>query len=481
MRDEEIVDLLALALEARLDRMVAEEILPLEMIGGVACAQLIGMAELVGAENDLRRGNIGADRLARGGAEAGSRRRADPDFGEFLGIGLGCACRIIDVAEGILFAQIIAARDPQFGREIAGPVRIDLAGKGVLALALNVKGRGITEIQPATIHIGGLRPARGAIGELGVVVIRDVPVEPRRPFAVRDRGGCRNAERRKAIERLQGLTERIECRGAEGRGIGKRDVARGRRRRTAGHGGCLFEGFIGTGNEQPVLDEGRADEPAEIAAAELVVDRAAIDRVAVEEFPVGLPEPGALDLVGAALVGHCDRTAGEIALFGVEFRDIHRNLLDRVERDRAANRWQAAGIEAEIVLGAHAINGDAVGARDRARNRNAAVAADIQRRQRVAAHDVAQIAVDRRDALDPVLIDAIADRKAGSATRAITDHDDFLDRGLLDKLEIHAEHVTKADKQILGADALVTRCGNLNLIGTANPQAGRHKGTGIVR
>ncbi len=131
-------------------------------------------------------------------------------------------------------------------------------------------------------------------------------------------------------------------------------------------------------------------------------------------------EHGAVEGVGARTQDQVQRAAGEIAFFHIGRHGLDRQLFDGFQRHRAAVGRQAAGVQAEIVMRAHAVNGDAVGAWRgtgdiQPARRTGAARGWIQLGQRVATGGFADIALDGDDAVD--LVAAQLGARAGTGLR----------------------------------------------------------------
>ncbi len=130
-----------------------------------------------------------------------------------------------------------------------------------------------------------------------------------------------------------------------------------------------------------------------------------VQLVAVPRLVAQIGEETAVEGVGARTQDQVERAAGEIAFFDVGRDRLHGHLFDGFERDRTQIGRQAAGVQAEIVVRAHAVDGDAVGARRRAGDiettrRACAAGIGVKLGQRVAAGGFADITLDRDSAFD---------------------------------------------------------------------------------
>ena len=103
-----------------------------------------------------------------------------------------------------------------------------------------------------------------------------------------------------------------------------------------------------------------------------------------------------MELIRAGLGDDVDVTAGEAAIFHVDRRDLNRNLLRNVERERKALGRIAVIVKAEVVVLADAVNGQRVEAFVRTNAANAALKRFVDRDPRVEADDVFDVAVKDR-------------------------------------------------------------------------------------
>ncbi len=133
----------------------------------------------------------------------------------------------------------------------------------------------------------------------------------------------------------------------------------------------------------------------------------AVDRQLVSREAAGaeVVERRAVERVRARPQDQVQGAAGEVAVLDVEGRGLDHRLLDRFRGHRAAVGGQAAGVQAETVGRAHAVDGDPVGPRRGPGDVEAAGGAgragvEVELGQRVAAGDVADVPPHRHDGFD---------------------------------------------------------------------------------
>ena len=180
-----------------------------------------------------------------------------------------------------------------------------------------------------------------------------------------------------------------------------RDLIGGRRKRIA-----LGVPFTRDHEEQLVLDD-RARQRGAVGFAleiEIGVDVAA-DLLTGQAVGILAVEGVAVEIVGAGRQDRVDRTAQEVALAHVIRRDRGAELADRVERHRTAAGGVGVRVEAEVVRNDDAVDREAIVARvDTGEGDRAAAAGGfLEARERIAAGEIADIAVDRCDAADLAL------------------------------------------------------------------------------
>src|SRR5690606_7674095 len=159
--------------------------------------------------------------------------------------------------------------------------------------------------------------------------------------------------------------------------------------------------------EQLVLDD-RATEGAAVGA--LVVEageRRAAGRVVTDHVGVAVHAvQRAVELVGAGLGHRVDHRAGGAGDGGVVVGDVDVDRLDGVHRDRLAHGREVVRLQTEGVAGVHAVDADGVVARVLATDGQLAARLVGLRHARVEADVVLDVAVDRRQSLDLLLLDA---------------------------------------------------------------------------
>ena len=371
-RQEEVEDLLALVLHTRLVQVGITHEFTRELALGVLGVEEVRVPELVRAEahdRDIARAVAAGERLVR---------RADGV--EWRGGGADADVREILARRRLLQARVIALREADLGGEGIGPVRVQLQRERLVVLAREVPLR--VEAGAAGAEVGALDDARLrlAVGQGGALVIGDVPVEARRVLLVGDRLGQRDAAEREG--RTIGVGEHI------GDGVDIRLCHRRAARAVDGGGEACPDGtdgggveglvvLVGERKEQRVLDDRAAEGGAVVVLLDQRLDRGLLDLGADQIIVQEVREHRTAELVGALTQHDVDRTAEEVAVLDIEGNRLHRELLDRVDGDRAAAGRQTAGVETEVVLRLHAIDGDAVGSRVGAGDRDATVAAQV--------------------------------------------------------------------------------------------------------
>ncbi|AAK22724.1 hypothetical protein CC_0739 [Caulobacter vibrioides CB15] len=493
---EQVVDLHPAILVAELDLVVVEAgIVGDERARGVLGLQDVGLTELVRAEVDRRH----ARRAREGRAGAEGRVGADRDVGEAL-------------AHGRQLAALIAAeRHARFGRQIRAPARVQLQGVVVLVLRLDVP----VGVQADGVGRGAALPDRAegvAIGGREAVLVGDVVVDLDRRLLVEDRldqGHRARLQQRRGRIAVPVGQHRVDV-GLAGAGSGRdarnavEGVGEARADRADARGVGAGELLVGGREEQAVLDDRTRQEDAVVGLGDLVLDLPEAAQRRLEHVVVGEADDRQLvaDQTGGALVGEqravevvparahdqVQRAAGEVAVLDVEGHGLDRDLLEGLERDRAAVGRQAAGVQAVAVGRAHAVDGDAVGAGRRAGDvetarRTGAAGHEVQIGQRVAAADVTDVALDRHDGVDLVAAQGRARADIGQlAGRRLLrgGDDDFRQFGGGHQGQADALGVADVQEQVaegLRGEAL-TRGGDL--VGAADAQTARVEGAGLV-
>ncbi len=141
-----------------------------------------------------------------------------------------------------------------------------------------------------------------------------------------------------------------------------------------------------------------------------------------------------MELVRAGFQDCVDDAAFEEALANVVRRFLGFELRDRIEWNGSAPRRQSVGIEPEAVGHRHSIDREAVEARVDAGEGYlpAGRLGTVEGCKRIARHEIADVAVDRRDLADLVGIEnrRRALRNVAGAFDPRSSNDDFLSRGL---------------------------------------------------
>ena len=365
-----------------------------------AAGQCVRLARNVRTEIDrgitrrAGRRRIGT-RRARIGAVRG-RGRANLELGETT------------TQDRVLTALIILVEGAEFGRKLIRPVAVQLEHAGMQAVA-------------ADIAVGLQAQAGG--GDRGVLTETDrvlgVQIRQRRTLRIRQVGveACgqtivailrivQDAAGIVIVARLRDRRDLVD-RGIGQQAAGITDV------RDDGAGIVLDRAFHDRSaradplardhEEQLVLDDRTGQFGAEI----LELERGQGDATRGDARSCGgflAPqlvgrigiEAGAVEAVGTRLQNGVDRAALEIAFAHVIGRDLGLELADGVERNGAATGGQAVGVQAEIVGDRHAVDREAVEARILARERDGTTRTGsiVEAGERIAAHQVADVAVD---------------------------------------------------------------------------------------
>ena len=484
--DEQVVDVDALELVAHLQLVAVHE----PVVGGEGAGQIgrlqdVGLAELVRAEVDR-----GCAAGARGGAACAERIRADREVGEALAF------------RRQLAPLITAIGHAGFGGQFRRPLRVQLDRVVVLVFRLRIPV-GVEAERGGRGRALGDRREGVTIAGADALVVGEVVVQLDRRLLVvhglhlihltrlqRRRGGI-------VVPACQGRID-VGSRGIGTRGDtgdlveeGPEAEARGSRRRHVEAG--IF--FIGHGEEQPVPDDRAGQEGTVVRVVDVVLDlggrlqkpdRAVCVRGGRELLkPVpeqaGGPvqvEEGAVEVVAPRLQDHVQGTAGEVAVFHVERGRLDGDLLDGFQGDRAAVGGQAAGVQAVVILRAHAVDGDPVaagrGAGDvQAARRARAPGHEVKLGQRVAAGNVADVALHRHDLFDVGGLQRGAGAHIGEVRIRLLLAADGHRRDFRGGGEIQGHPTRVAHGQVDVVQGLILQLRSLaeHRVGTADPQA----------
>ena len=279
-------------------------------------------------------------------------------------------------------------------------------GQRLIGVELRVVLRVELDGGRAEVRAQHVRGFSVAVGQAGPLAIHDVPVQLGRIFPVQDRGRRRDAAGRE----LAGVAAERAGHRVDGRlgAVVQEDVGRPGARDAEGRDVDRLVVLIGRGEEQVILP----DRPREERAVVLLVDAGGdLDafRLGADQAVIQIvDEHRAVEAVGAGAQHHVEGAAHEVAVLGVRRHRGHRELLDGVEVDRTTRGGEAALVQAELVLGRHAVHRDAVVARVGAADRHAAAvdaeargaAEQILGHQDIAPGQVARVAVDADDLLN---------------------------------------------------------------------------------
>ena len=344
--------------------------------------------------------------------------------------------------------------------ECLGPVGVERAGVG------QQLGTALIEV------VGELELVRIAVRAHDVVAV-----------IVVERAGCAVLVADVPIEFHQHLL--VEVRVAGGRAAGLVLVELARSRRDAvddllveARRGCVdvgaFELFVGRVEEQLVLDDRATDADAVADLVEIAeIELGRVRLVAAQSVIRVVDEGRAAELVGARLGHGVDVARREAAIDDVERRDLHADLLDRVEREGLALGRVAIGVQAEAVIDRHAVQRGGVEARVLADALDGvdAAAALVHEDARVEAQHVGDVAVDGRCVLQGFQTEGRArpDGEVGD-DHALADHDDLV-RDLGGQAKGERGRIAQRQHHILDALALIAGSGDGDVIGTGDGQA----------
>src|SRR6185312_1669456 len=337
---EQVVDLVALVVDAALDRVIAE------VIGaGKEDAELLGIDVVVMAELFLTE----VDRRPRA-----IRRQVHVHRG------------LLERRGGVL--HVFLKTDLRLGGEVVGPV-VEHVGDVVVGgdrLGIGVAAQADTA-RPVAAD-GGQQLPGVLVGEAGAVVVADVPVDLAEValVVVGQPGGAAEIARGEA-ELLGGVDHFLQVARrhlAAGRGALAERAVQAVGRVGADAGGLLV--FGGDKEEQLVLHDRAAD--VEAAGPVFPVAMVVVAVIAAGQ-PAGIADQlarvaigvihRAVELVGARL-GHridvgADRVGNDVEVGGGDVV-----FGDRLRRDRCLLIRQAIGVEAERIALGHAIDADVV-------------------------------------------------------------------------------------------------------------------------
>jgi len=358
--DEQVEDVVVFVVDAEPDGVVAGVVVTLEEDVQGFGAQHVCVAELLGTEANRLTAEVDANgRQAR--LVVGHR---------------------IEVAVG----------DLELGREVVGPIGVELTNEGLEHLVLGIPVRGqrqrvVVEVrQDDGVFFGTV------VAEAGALEVGDVPVElDQNVLDFRAQAGDVQGAGIEAPDVAGDADQIID--------VSDRDVADGiggvaADRAKIGTGRLALEVFVVDQEEQLVLDK-RAAERGAIgglifeAGERLIVATIADHRVvAIDE------NRAAFELVGAGLGHRVDVGAGVAGLGYVVVGDVDLNFFDRVDRDRLLGRRQVVGLEAEGIVGGGSVDGDRVEPDVLANRGNFAALLVGLRDARIQAGVILQVALD---------------------------------------------------------------------------------------
>ena len=177
-----------------------------------------------------------------------------------------------------------------------------------------------------------------------------------------------------------------------------------------------------------------------------------------------------MEVVGARLGHHVDVGALEVVVEHRVRSQVHAHRLDGVGRDRAALGRIAVGVQAEVVVLLHAVDGQRVEAAGHAPGDHRVEVRRVKADERVKARNVLQVALEAGQFLD------VGQREArGRAAVVLTvgrggRDDQFLDRGL--EGDVDGDGLADADLRH-GLRLGLAANGRLDGVGAADAQAAR--------
>ncbi len=472
--DEQVVDTDLLALVTALDRMAAHAIGADERGTVVGRLQDVGLTELVRTEVDDR-----ITRSTAGQRTDGRRIRTDLDAGEALAF------------RRHLTALIVTPGETRFGRELVGPLGVQLDSVVVFVFRLGVPvgveiGRGVGGGRTLPQERIGV-----TVGRRQALTVHDVPVDLDRVLFVLEIG--RQRDRTRVQLRRSGIGRPWRQHAVEvglsewrTRGMGRRidpdeagAEARARRAGLDDRGRGVL--FVGGGEEQGVLqDRAREEEAVVFVRDEQVQTRGharvgVIQAVVVPGLVTDVVKSRTVEAVGTRTQDQVQGAAGEIAFFDVRRHGLDGHLFDGFQRDRAEIGRQATGVQAEIVARLDAVDGDAVGARRGAGDietarRTGAAGVRVELGQRVTARRFADVALVGDDVLDGFVVETRARTgvRQGQVTLARND-DDLAVRSFHGDVELFLAAQRQVD--VRRAAVLQARARDIDFVGAADLQA----------
>ena len=351
------------ALETCGEQMVAHRVVGSSFVVPELIGELVGMTAVVCTEIDGRRAGFEVV------------RNADLNFAPAV----KTSNRDLTVVE-------VNVRCTKLGREVWRPVRVKCAGVVfqfcaalVIVVAIgNAVRTGVRRRVVRAIVIG--------VGEFSAVIVVDVPVQLAEELFIF------NGERsRKATGDITILVHSCVD-DALVQSVRQTDIVR-----LVAEDVCAFELFVGTEEEQFVLDDRAADIDAVtllFEAAQVALD--AIGFVAGQRVVGVVKEQAAVELVRAGFRHSVDVTSGERTVVDVERSEFNRHLLDGVVGERDALGWVTVGVQAEVIVQANTVDGQRVVARVGTGAVDRVVEGFVDIDTRVEANDVLDVAVHCR-------------------------------------------------------------------------------------
>ena len=446
--DEQVEHVQVFALVAEGEQVITPDVRAAQLVAHGLVAEHVRVTRVVGAQED---GGARVDTVAIVVVQG-----RDLDFTD-----VQTALRDLTVVQGRI-------GDAELGREIVRPVREDLQDIGVQLGTALIQVARIFELVRTAVRLRDVEAVIVVIGEGGAVLVGDVPVQLDQQLFVLIRLGSRDATRIEAVNVPGNVQDLVVLGLREALHLGT--TAAGRRTVEEVH---AFQFFIGGEEIQTVLDDRSAQVHTPAGFLELAqIDRAAF-QIGTGQLVVAVVVEETTRQAVAARLGHgVDVTGGEVAVFDVERGQFHGHLLDGVVGEGHTLGRIARRVQAEIVVQADAVDGQAVEARVGAAALHGVNEGFVDIDARVDRDHVADVAVDGRGrgqvfgGEDGIRADGGLDDAAGGA-----DHDDFVQLGAaLRNIDVSNRRVANADsRDFTGARNAAGV--NLDRVGAADAQA----------